>query len=55
MTSDMKFNNLLKLLDRYPFKCEVKCAFRWLNSKNIIITTNRHPKQMYNLPYEDIN
>ena len=50
----MKFNHLLKLLDRYPFKAEVKGGSRWLDSKNIIITTNKHPKDTYNLPEEDI-
>jgi hypothetical protein len=49
--SHMKFNNLLRLLDQYPYGREVKGGYRWLNSKNII--TTKHPKEVYNKSDED--
>jgi hypothetical protein len=52
--SNVKFNHLLKLLDRYPMRVENKGGYRQLNSKTIIITTNRHPKDCYNLTDEQI-
>ena len=52
--SHMKFNCLLRLLDRYPFRCEIKGGYRWITSKNTIITKNRRPSDMYQLPDEDM-
>jgi len=50
----MKFNCLLRLLDRYHFRCEIKGGYRRITSKNIIITTNRRSSDMYQLPDEDM-
>lgn len=41
------FVELLKLLDRYPCKVEIKGGFRQLLAKNIIITAPEHPRVMY--------
>jgi hypothetical protein len=51
----MKFTDLLDLLDSYEYTCEIKGGFWQLNSKNIVITSNRHPKDIYKLSDEDIN
>jgi hypothetical protein len=42
------------LLDRYPYRCEIKGGYRKIKSKNIIITTNIKPEDLYALPGEDI-
>nr|QOR29571.1 replication associated protein [Bat associated circovirus] len=52
--SNMKFNYLLRLLDRYPMRVEVKGGYRQLNSKNIFITTIVHPDKVYQLEDEPI-
>jgi hypothetical protein len=41
------FNYLLKLLDRYPFKVEVKGGSRQFLAKTIIITSCYSPYEMY--------
>jgi hypothetical protein len=51
--SHMKFNCLLRLLDSYPYRCEIKGGYRRITSKNII-RSNRKPSDIYNLPDEDI-
>lgn len=38
---------LLRVLDRYPFRCPVKGGFTWGLWKNVIITSNKHPKDWY--------
>lgn len=43
-----KFSKLLRLLDRYPMRVETKGGFRHLSSKNIIITSNKSPIEMFN-------
>ncbi|QUS52599.1 replication protein [Mute swan feces associated circular virus 6] len=53
--SNMKMNELLKLIDRYPHRLEVKGGFRQMLSKKIYITTIQHPKDVYNLPEEPIS
>jgi hypothetical protein len=53
--SRMKFTNLLNLLDRYEYRCEIKGGFRQLRSKNIIITSDRHPEDIYRKTNENIN
>ena len=46
--SNMPFNKLLRVLDRYPVMVETKGSSRYLNSKNIIITAPMSPKEMFN-------
>lgn len=42
-----KFNYLLRLLDRYPVRVQTKGSSQWLNADKIIITSDRHPKQIF--------
>lgn len=42
-----RFRWLLRLLDRYPCKVEVKGGFREFNSKRIYITSCKHPNDVY--------
>ena len=49
-----KFHVLLRILDRYPMKVEFKGGVTELNSKNIVITSAYHPKELYNTR-EDVN
>lgn len=42
------FHELLRILDRYPYRIEVKGASRQLLSKMMIITTAYHPETIYN-------
>jgi len=42
-----KFHELLKLLDRYPFRVETKGGSRQFVSKVLIITSPYHPKDLY--------
>lgn len=42
-----KFNILLRLLDRYPLRIQVKGAYRQFLARNIIITSPYHPKDLY--------
>jgi hypothetical protein len=52
--SQIKFSELLTVLDRYPKHVEVKGGYRWHGGKNTVITSNEHPKDCYFLPDEDI-
>lgn len=45
----MKFNDLLTILDRYECKVEVKGGMRQFKPRNIIITSSKHPKDVYNV------
>lgn len=42
-----KFHELLRLLDRYPLRIEVKCGSRQFRANNIIITSCHHPRDMF--------
>ncbi|ADI48253.1 putative Rep [Circoviridae TM-6c] len=52
--SNMKMNELLKLIDRYPHRVEIKGGFRQMLSKKIYISSIMHPKDVYNLPEEPV-
>lgn len=46
---------LLQLIDRYPFKVEIKGGKLEFNSPNIYLTSNQHPKEWYkNVPNNDL-
>ena len=53
-SSNMRMNELLKLIDRYPHRVEVKGGFRQMLSKKMIISSVHHPKEVYNIPEEPI-
>jgi hypothetical protein len=53
--SDIKFNELLTILDRYPKYIETKGGGRWLNSNNTVITTQYRPYDMYHKEEEEIS
>lgn len=46
--SKLSLSFLLRLLDRYPRRVEIKGAFVWWMPDIIYITTNIHPDQWYN-------
>lgn len=48
------FPDLLRLLDRYPYRCEVKGGFRQMLAKRIYITAPVGPREMYAGCEEDI-
>lgn len=50
----MKFHQLLKLLDRYPYRVETKGSTRQFLATHIIITSAFHPLNLFN-EREDIN
>lgn len=43
----IKYDTMLRLLDRYPMKVEYKGGYTEMNSKILVITTNRDPKEWY--------
>lgn len=43
----IKWDELLKICDRYPYKVETKGGYEEFTSKTIIITSNIHPNQWY--------
>lgn len=45
--SNMKFNYLLKVLDRYPMRVEVKGGYRQLLAKKIYVTSIMPPESVY--------
>ena len=46
----LKYDEMLRLLDRYPFKVEIKGGYVQFNSKMIFITSNKKPEEWYNQP-----
>ena len=42
------FHELLRILDKYPYRIEVKGGSRQLLARNIYITSPFHPKEVYN-------
>ncbi|ARO38285.1 replicase [Circovirus sp.] len=51
--SNMKFNFLLKLLDRYPLRLEYKGGYRQMLSKKIYISSIKHPREVYNITEQE--
>lgn len=51
-SSQMKFTYLLKLLDRYSMRVQVKGGFRQFLAKKIIITSIEPPEKCYNMTSE---
>lgn len=51
---DMRFQRLLRLLDRNPFRVEVKGGYRQFDSGLIFITCPRHPDSVYLDKGEDL-
>jgi len=49
---DLSF--LLKLIDRYEFRVEVKGGYRQMLATTIYITSVMHPRDLYNLPNEPV-
>lgn len=49
-----KFHELLRILDRYEYRVEVKGGSRQLLARSIIITSSKSPREVYNVPDEDI-
>lgn len=49
----IRYDDLLKLLDRYPIKKECKGGMVWLRHKRIVITAPMHPGCYYNHMNED--
>lgn len=49
-----KFHELLRILDRYPYRVEFKGGQRQLLAKKIIITSSHHPIFVYRKSEEDI-
>ncbi len=52
---DLKFQFLLRLLDRYPFRVEVKGGYRQFRSPEIYITCPKHPSECYRESGEDLD
>nr|WPR18600.1 MAG: replication polyprotein [Owegonang virus 32] len=52
--TQMQFTYLLKLLDRYPMRVEVKGGYRQMSSSKIIITSILHPEGAYQITEEPI-
>lgn len=48
------FHELLRILDRYEFRIEVKGSSRQLLAKHIIITSCHHPREVYKKNEEDV-
>jgi len=45
--TEFPYRYFLQLLDRYPFKVQVKGSMVEFNSERIFVTTNTHPKDWY--------
>lgn len=41
------YTEFLKVLDRYPYQCEIKGGFVWAQYTTVIITANKPPEQWY--------
>ena len=52
--SDVRFSELLQILDRYEYRCEVKGGFRQLACDTIVITSIKSPRECYHKEDEDL-
>jgi len=43
----IQYTELLNVLDRYPYHCEIKGGYIWAQYKRVIITSNKPPEQWY--------
>ena len=50
----MQFEELLRVLDRYPHQVEIKGGTRWLEANRFIITSVKSPLEIYKVCGEDI-
>lgn len=50
----MKYQQLLKLLDRYQYRVQVKGGSRQFKGRNIIITSSFHPHDLFHFINEDL-
>lgn len=50
-----KFSYLLRILDRYPLQVPIKGGFVNWAPKYIVLTSNTHPREVYDVPGEDKN
>lgn len=41
------YTEFLKVLDRYPYQCEIKGGFVWAQYDTVIITANKPPEEWY--------
>lgn len=51
----LQFNELLQLTDRHPVQVEIKGSSRQFKSEVIIITSSKHPRNIYKNKYIDDN
>lgn len=51
----LKWDELLKICDRYPYKVETKGGFEEFTSKTIIITSNQSPSSWYKFDGFDVS
>jgi len=47
-TGSMKLSRLQKLVDRYPFKAEIKQGYVQVQANKVVVTSNDPPWEMYN-------
>lgn len=43
------YTELLNVLDRYPYNCEIKGGYVWAQWKTVIITSNKPPERWYSM------
>lgn len=48
-TGWIKYTTLLTLLDRYPYRCQVKSSYCWALWTTVVITSNIEPRSWYQL------
>jgi len=48
----VEHSTLLRILDRYPFRLEIKGSTTWAAWKQVYITSNRHPSTWYSKSFD---